>query len=120
MNLLIENVCILIMISFKAVPKAPIINKSALVKVVAWYRSDKKVTFEPMLTKFNLHKGPVIERFCVFLVVNMDELLKNITIAGDLRRRAIVIMSNTAIKVLSHKTVKVFAYISGFPDGVKA
>ena len=37
---------------FKFVPKDPFINKTALVKVMAWRRSGDKPLLKPMLTQF--------------------------------------------------------------------
>ena len=47
-----ERFCVLIPISLKFVPKCPIINKSALVQVMAWLRPGDKPLLEPMLTQF--------------------------------------------------------------------
>ena len=44
-----ENVCILIKISLKFVPKGPINNIPALVQVMAWRRSGDKPLSEPMM-----------------------------------------------------------------------
>ena len=43
--------CVLILILL-FVPEGPIDNKSALVQVVAWSRTDNKSLPEPMLTQF--------------------------------------------------------------------
>ena len=47
-----KNVCILIKISLKFVPKGPINNNLALVLIMAWRRIGDKLLFEPMLTWF--------------------------------------------------------------------
>ena len=47
-----EGVWISITISLKFVPKGPIDYKSALVQVMAWYRTGEKPLPESMLTKF--------------------------------------------------------------------
>ena len=47
-----ENLCILIIISLKFVPKGPIDNKPALVQVMAWRQTGDKPLPEPMLTQF--------------------------------------------------------------------
>ena len=47
-----EKFCILIQISLKFVPKGPIDNSSALVRVMAWHQIDAKPLSEPMLTQF--------------------------------------------------------------------
>ena len=47
-----EKFCILIKISLKFVPKGPIGNKPALVRVMAWRRPGDKPLSEPMLTQF--------------------------------------------------------------------
>ena len=47
-----ENVWISIKISLKIVPRGPINNISALVKVMAWCRIGDKPLYEPMLTRF--------------------------------------------------------------------
>ena len=47
-----ESVWISIKISLKFVPKGPIDYKSALVQVMAWYRTDEKPLPESMLTQF--------------------------------------------------------------------
>ena len=44
------NICILIRISLQFIPKGPIDNKSALVKVMTWRRTDDKAITEPKLT----------------------------------------------------------------------
>ena len=49
---LYENDKIPIQISLKLVPKSPIDNKLALVKVVAWRRTGDKPLPEPMMTQF--------------------------------------------------------------------
>ena len=50
-----ENLCILIKISLKFVPKGPIDNKSALVQVMAWRRTGNKLLPEPMLPSSPMH-----------------------------------------------------------------
>ena len=47
-----ENVRILIQISLKFVPKRPVDNKSALVRVMAWRRTGDKPLPEAMMTQF--------------------------------------------------------------------
>ena len=47
-----ERFCILIRISLNFVPKGPIGNKSTLVRVMTWRRTDDKPLPEPMLTQF--------------------------------------------------------------------
>ena len=47
-----EKFCIFIGISLKFVPKGPIVNKSALVQVMAWRRTGDKPLPEPMMTQF--------------------------------------------------------------------
>ena len=47
-----ENDRILIQISLKFVPKGPINNKAALVRVMAWRRTGDKPLSEPMLNWF--------------------------------------------------------------------
>ena len=47
-----ENVCILIKISPKFVPKGPIDNNPALVKIMAWHRICDMPLPGPMLTRF--------------------------------------------------------------------
>ena len=47
-----EKLLILIRISLKFVPKGPIVNKSALVQVMAWRRTGDKPLTEPMLDEF--------------------------------------------------------------------
>ena len=47
-----ENFCILIKISLKYVPKGPIDNNPASVKIMAWCRIGGKPLSEPMLTWF--------------------------------------------------------------------
>ena len=47
-----EKFCILIQISLKFVPKGPIDNKSALLRVMAWCWTGDKPLPEPNLTKF--------------------------------------------------------------------
>ena len=47
-----ENFCILIKISLKFVPRGPIDNNQAFVKIMAWRRISDKPSFEPMLTGF--------------------------------------------------------------------
>ena len=47
-----EKFCILIKISMKFVPKGPIDNNSALVKIKAWCEMGDKPLSEPMLTRF--------------------------------------------------------------------
>ena len=49
---LIENDWILIQISLNHVPRSPIDNKSALVRVMAWRRSGDKPLPGPMMTQF--------------------------------------------------------------------
>ena len=46
-----EKFCILISILLKIVPKGPIDNKSALVQVIAWCRTEHKPLPEPTLAK---------------------------------------------------------------------
>ena len=46
-----ENLRILIQISLKFVPNAPIDNKASLVQVVAWCLPGDKALSEPMLTQ---------------------------------------------------------------------
>ena len=50
-----ENVCILIKISLKFVPKGPINNIQALVQVMAWRRSGDKPLSEPMMVSWLTH-----------------------------------------------------------------
>ena len=52
-NFLNENVWIPIKISLKFVPKGPINNIPALVKIMAWCRTGDKPLSEPMVTQFN-------------------------------------------------------------------
>ena len=52
-NFLNENVWIPIKISLKFVPKSPINNIPALVKVMAWRRTGDKPLSEPMMAQFN-------------------------------------------------------------------
>ena len=47
-----ENDGILIRISLKFVPRSPIDNKPALVRVMAWRRTGDKPLPEPMFTQF--------------------------------------------------------------------
>ena len=47
-----EKFCISIRISLKFVPKGPIDNNPALVKIMAWCRTGDKPLSEPMLTQF--------------------------------------------------------------------
>ena len=47
-----ENGRILIKISLKFVPRSPIVNKPALVQVMAWCQIGNKPLSEPMLTQF--------------------------------------------------------------------
>ena len=47
-----ERFCILIKISLKFVPKGPIDNNSALVKIMTWHQIGNKPLSEPMLTRF--------------------------------------------------------------------
>ena len=47
-----ENICILIQISLKFVPKGLIDKKAALVQVMAWHLTGDKPLSEPMLTQF--------------------------------------------------------------------
>ena len=47
-----EKFCISIRISLKCVPKGPIGEKSALVQVMAWHRTDDKPLPDPKLTQF--------------------------------------------------------------------
>ena len=47
-----EKFCILIKISLKFVPKGPIDNDPALVKIMAWRRIGDKPLSEPMLALF--------------------------------------------------------------------
>ena len=47
-----ESVWISITISLKFIPKAPSDYKSALVQVMAWYRTGEKPLPESMLTQF--------------------------------------------------------------------
>ena len=47
-----ENVCVLVKISLKFVPKCPIYNNAAMVKIMAWCRIDDKPWSETMLTEF--------------------------------------------------------------------
>ena len=47
-----ENDKIPIQISLKLVPRSPIDNKSALVRVMAWRRTGDKPLHEPMMTQF--------------------------------------------------------------------
>ena len=51
-NFLNEVCSILILISLKLVPKGPIDNKAALVKVMACRQTGDKPLSEPMLTQF--------------------------------------------------------------------
>ena len=44
--------CILIQISLNVVPTSQIVNKPALVQVMAWLRTGDTPLAEPMLTKF--------------------------------------------------------------------
>ena len=50
-----ENVCILIKISLKFVPKCPINNIPALVQVMVWRRSGDKPLSEPMMVRSPTH-----------------------------------------------------------------
>ena len=50
--LLNENIWISIKILLKFVPKCPIDNKAALVRVMAWRRAGDNPLPEPMLTQF--------------------------------------------------------------------
>ena len=50
-----ENVCILIKISLKFVPKGPINNIPALVQIMAWRRSGDKPLSEPMMVSLMTH-----------------------------------------------------------------
>ena len=50
-----ENVCILIKISLKFVPKGPINNIPALVQIMAWRRSGVKPLSEPMMVSLLTH-----------------------------------------------------------------
>ena len=47
-----DEFCILTRISLKFVPKDPIDDKPALVKVMAWFQTGTKPLLEPMLTQF--------------------------------------------------------------------
>ena len=49
-----EKFCILIKISLKFVPKAPIDNIPALIQIMAWCRSGDKPLSESMLTQFTI------------------------------------------------------------------
>ena len=51
--LMIEKLCILLRISLKFVPKGPIGSTSALVQVMAWYRTGEQSLPEPVLTQYN-------------------------------------------------------------------
>ena len=62
-----ENLCILIQISPKFVPKDPIDTKSALVEVMAWCQSGDKPLPEPMLTQFT----------DIYAVIGGDELIQS-------------------------------------------
>ena len=48
-----EQFCFFIKISLKFVPKSPIDNNPALVKIMAWHRIGDKPLSEPMLTYFH-------------------------------------------------------------------
>ena len=50
-----ENVCILIKISLKFVPKGPIINIPALVQIIAWHRPGDKPLSEWMMASLLTH-----------------------------------------------------------------
>ena len=47
-----QNVSILIQISLKLVPKGTIVNKSALIQVMAWRQTGDKPLPEAMMTQF--------------------------------------------------------------------
>ena len=46
-----ENVCILVQIKLKLLPKGPTDNKSSLVQVTAWHQTGNKSLPEPMVTQ---------------------------------------------------------------------
>ena len=50
-----DNVCILIKISLKFIPKGPINNISALVQMMAWRRPSDKPLSEPMMVHLLMH-----------------------------------------------------------------
>ena len=54
-NFLIENIWISIKISLNFVPKGPIINISALVRIMAWRRPGDKPLSEPMMVSLLTH-----------------------------------------------------------------
>ena len=56
--LLNGNIWILIEISLKFVPSAPIINIQTLVQIMAWRRSGDKPLFEPMMVSICASLGP--------------------------------------------------------------
>ena len=94
-----ENVWILIKISLKFVPKCPIYNIPALVQIMAWRRPGDKPLFEPMVVSLPTHicvtrpqwvnnwfpqKGPVMQSFCVALLLVWISCCTDFLLTGDL------------------------------------
>ena len=50
-----ENVCILLTIALKFVPKVPIDNIPVLIQIMLWRRSGDKPLFEPMMVRLPTH-----------------------------------------------------------------